>query len=310
LIHLTTIMSSSKVLMSARQSQERRNSEESSRWIGIIDKLRSHSEWKNGEENSHPRHVSINFHDTDFSSEATSPTSLVEAMSGELECLRQRLESVETTKLEFVTLCSHLEDEIEKSQCLSLTEIQQMRVQNQALLEENTRLAEEYQQLKRSNARLIDDYSKRELEYMNHMNQAEKSLRQTGVYYESKISHQNELIASLYNEVKRLRSLTGMTYTECMETKVDDASDMTNDTLIPTLVLSQPGQSTEELAVAGARVPLLEKKLSEAEQTIAQLRDEVQKLVDQRLMDSDLSWLELQACGKSLHDHKGISTTV
>jgi len=288
-----------KLLMNSRPGQERRSSEESSRWVGLIDKLRSHSQ---GEDHSHARNVSFTFHDTELSSEAQSPLALVESMSGEIEALRQRLESVESTKLEFVTLCSHLEDEIEKSQCLSLTEIQQMKAQNQALLEENAKLTEEYQLLKRNNARLIDDYSKRELEYMNHMNDAEKSLRQTGLYYESKIHHQNALIASLCNEVKRLSALSGMEST--METKIGDESSMemtTQDALIPTLILTQQGQNVDKLIVDGARVPLLETKLSEAERTIAQLRDEVHKLVDQRHLDSDLSWLELQACGKAVH---------
>ena len=292
----------SKLLMNTRQGHERRPSEESSRWVGIIDKLRSNSDWKSGEEHSHTRNVSITFHDTDFSSEASSPTSLVETLSGEIAVLRQQLESIESTKIEFVTRCSLLEDEIEKCQCISQTEIQQMKAQNESLLEENARLLEEYQQLKRSNARLIDDYSKRELEYMNHMNHTEKSLRQTGLYYESKIGHQSELIASLYNEVERLSALTGI---RCIENNVEKniSDDMTSDALIPTLVLTQKGKDVDELIVAGARVPLLEKKLREAEKTIAQLKDEVQKLTDQRIMDSDLSWLEQQACGKSLHDH-------
>lgn len=294
--------------MSNRLGHERRPSEESSRWVGLIDKLRSHSDWKHGDDRSHSRHVSFTFHDTEFGSEAQSPLSLVESMSGEIESLRQRLQSVESTKLQFVARCSHLEDEIEKSQCLSLTEIQHMKDENQSLLEENAKIIEEYQQLKRSNARLIDDYSKRELEYMNHMNDAEKSLRQTGQYYESKIHRQNVLIASLCNEVKRLSAISGV---DSMETKIDEHTlEITHDELIPTLILAQQGQNVDKLIVEGARVPLLEKKLSEAEKTIAHLRDELNKLVDQRHLDSDLSWLELQACGKSLHDHRGISTTV
>jgi len=287
----------SKLLSSNRSAHERRPSEqESSRWVGLIEKLRCHN---NGDDRSHTRQVSHTFHDTELNSEALPPLSLVESMSGEIEALRQRLESVESTKLEFVTLCSHLEDEMEKSHCTSLTEIQHIKAQNEALLEENAKLTEDYQQLKRSNARLIDDYSKRELEYMNHMNDAEKSLRQTGLYYESKIHHQNALIASLCNEVKRLSNISGVE--SSLDTKIHEcnAIEITQDALIPTLLLTQ--KNVDKLIVDGARVPLMEKKLSEAERTIAQLRDELHKLVDQRHIDSDLSWLELQACGKSLH---------
>jgi uncharacterized small protein (DUF1192 family) len=296
----------SKYLLSSRQVQDKSMGEESSRWVGLIDKLRPHTDNKNGGEHSHTRNISTTFHDVDYRSDACSPTSLVESMSGEILALRERLESVESTKLEFVTLCSHLEDEMEKSHCVSHAEMEQMKMQNEALIEENTRLADEFQTLKRANARLVDDYSKRELEYLNHMNDTEKALRQTSIYYESKIIRQNAVIASLCNEIKRT---SGMSHVICVDEVMLDNSKQVDPADIISDAFDISLNKVDDLIVAGRRVPLLEGQLREAEQTIALLRDEVKRLTDQRMVESDLNWLELQACGRSLHD-KGISTTV
>jgi hypothetical protein len=233
-----------------------------SHWIGLMDKLRLQK---------HSSHSS--FYDIDCSGDACSPTSLVETMSSEISALRERLESVESIKLEFVQFCTNLEDEIEKYRCSNHSKIQEIKVQNEALKEENSRLVEEYQQLKRIHSRYVDDYAKRELEYMNQMNDSEKLLQNTRTCYEAKIDHLNALISSLNHE---------------KEMDCNGMSNLNSDHIL---------RADADLGdLAGHRVRLLEQKLVESEQMIANLREQVQKLIDQRNAESDLKWLEEHAC--------------